>query len=86
MSQHEQINSLCAPLNLNAIASLWPRIAGPAIKNEKSYGEFLLALLQSEKMQKDERTRSMYDRISGFPEQKELSTFDLRLATRVLNY
>jgi DNA replication protein DnaC len=83
MLLHEQISSLCEPLNLNAIASHWPSIAEQAVQNEKSYGEFLLALLQSEQTHKDERTRSMYDRMAGFPARKDLSTFDFRFATGV---
>lgn len=83
MLLHEQISSLCDPLNLNAIASHWPSIAEQAIQNEKSYGEFLLALLQSEQAHKDERTRTMYDRMAGFPARKELSTFDFCFATGV---
>lgn len=34
MLLHEQISSLCDPLNLNAIASHWSSIAEQAIKNE----------------------------------------------------
>jgi DNA replication protein DnaC len=83
MLLHEQISSLCTPLNLNAIASHWPSIAEQAVQNEKSYGEFLLALLQSEQTHKDERTRSMYDRMAGFPARKDLSAFDFRFATGV---
>ena len=53
------------------------------IAYDKSYGDFLLALLNSEQQHRDERTRSMFSRMAGFPAHKELGTFDFKFATGV---
>lgn len=48
MLLHEQIEHLCQSLKLGAISPLWPSLAQQRIAQNKSYGEFLLALLESE--------------------------------------
>lgn len=80
---HEQINQLCQQLGLPGIAVNWPLIAEQSVQKEASNGAFLLALLQDEQAQRDERTRSMYSRMAGFPARKELESFDFQFATGV---
>ena len=79
----EQINGLCELLKLTAIPSHWACIAEKSAQNELSHGEFLLNLLETEQSHRDERVRSMYDRMAGFPARKELESFDFRFATGV---
>ncbi|WP_283130565.1 IS21-like element helper ATPase IstB [Enterovibrio norvegicus] len=83
MLLHEQIEHLCESLKLGSIASHWPSLAEQCISNEKSYGEFLLTVLESEQQQRDERTRHLFGRMAGFPAHKELDTFDFKFATGV---
>ena len=83
MLLHEQINHLCGSFKLNSISTHWPSLAEQCINQDKSYGEFLLALLESEQQQRDERTRSVFSRLAGFPAHKELGSFDFKFATGV---
>jgi DNA replication protein DnaC len=83
MLLHEQISHLCDSLKLGAVAASWPTLAEQCIAQEKSYGEFLCALLESEQQQRNERTRQLFSRMAGFPAHKELSTFDFKFATGV---
>ena len=83
MLLHEQIQQLCGTFNLQSMASHWPALAEQCIAQDKSYGDFLLALLNSEQQHRDERTRSMFSRMAGFPAHKELGTFDFKFATGV---
>ncbi|MGL4733683.1 MAG: IS21-like element helper ATPase IstB [Enterovibrio sp.] len=83
MLLHEQIAHLCDSLKLGYVAASWSFLAEQSIAQEKSYGEFLRALLESEQQQRDERTRQLFSRIAGFSAHKELSTFDFKFATGV---
>lgn len=83
MLLHEQIGHLCDSLKLGSVATSWSSLAEQAIAQEKSYGEFLRALLESEQQQRDERTRHLFRQMAGFPANKELSTFDFKFATGV---
>ncbi|MGL5249594.1 MAG: IS21-like element helper ATPase IstB [Enterovibrio sp.] len=81
MLLHEQISHLCDSLKLGFVASSWPSLAEQCIAQEKSYGEFLRALLESEQQQRDERARYLLSKMAGFPAHKELSSFDFKFAT-----
>ncbi|MEY0674384.1 ATP-binding protein [Providencia rettgeri] len=83
MLLHEQIEYLCASLKLSAVSTLWPSLAEQSIAQNKSYGEFLLALLNNEQKHGDERTRSMLSQMAGFPAHKALSAFDFKFATGI---
>ncbi|MGL5291478.1 MAG: IS21-like element helper ATPase IstB [Vibrionaceae bacterium] len=80
MLLHEQISHLCDSLKLSFVASSWPSLAEQCIAQEKSYGEFLRALLESEQQQRDERARQLLSQMAGFPAHKELSSFDFKFA------
>lgn len=58
-------------------------MAEQSIAQNKSYGEFLLALLDNEQKHRDERTRSMLSQMAGFPDHKTLSAFDFKFATGI---
>lgn len=83
MLLHEQIRNLCEPLQLAAISDNWPAMAEHSTQQQHSIGEFLLSVLQHEQQHRDERTRTMYDRMAGFPTRKALSDFDFQFATGV---
>ncbi len=82
MLLHEQITHLCESFNLTAFEH-WPAVAEQCVTKEKSYGEFLLTLLENEQAHRDERTRTMFGRMAGFPAHKELENFDFKFATGV---
>lgn len=83
MLLHEQISHLCTSLRLSAFPACWSSLAEQCIAQNKSYGDFLHALLESEQQQRDERTRHLLNQMAGFPVRKELSAFDFTFATGV---
>lgn len=83
MLLHEQIAHLCESFKLSSTAAHWSLLAEQCIEQEKSYGEFLLSLLETEQQHRDERTRDMYSKMAGFPVNKTLSGFDFKFATGV---
>lgn len=82
MLLYEQIKHLCESFNLNSFEH-WAVIADECVSNDKSYGDFLLALLENEQAYRDERTRSIFSRMAGFPAHKELENFDFKFATGI---
>ena len=83
MLLHEQISHLCGAFKLNTISNLWSSVADQCVSENKSYGEFLLALLESEQRHQDERIRAMFGQMAGFPSHKSLNDFDFKFATGV---
>lgn len=83
MLQSEQINALCAQLNLPTVSTEWPEIAERCIQLESSHADFIIQLLQAELQSKQERTRNTLLRLAGFPSIKTLSQFDYKFATGV---
>lgn len=82
--QHERISALCAELRLTAsIAQVYPELAQAAVKEEKSYADFLEAILTAEKAARQGRTRSTLTRLAGFPAIKTLDEFDYAFASGV---
>src|SRR5262245_39813210 len=82
--QHERISALCAELRLTAsIAQVYPELAQTAVKEEKSYADFLEAILSAEKAARQGRTRSTLTRLAGFPAIKTLDEFDYEFASGV---
>jgi len=82
--QHERISALCAELRLTAsIAQVYPELAQNAVKEEKSYADFLEAILSAEKAARQGRTRSTLTRLAGFPAIKTLDEFDYEFASGV---
>jgi len=82
--QHERISALCTELRLTAsIAQVYPELAQSAVKEEKSYADFLEAILSAEKAARQGRTRSTLTRLAGFPAIKTLDEFDYEFASGV---
>ena len=82
--QHERISALCAELRLTAsIVQVYPELAQAAVKEEKSYADFLEAILSAEKAARQGRTRSTLTRLAGFPAIKTLDEFDYEFASGV---
>jgi DNA replication protein DnaC len=79
--QHERITELCAELRLTAaIAQGYPELAQSAVKEEKSFADFLESVLAAEKAARQGRTRSTLTRLAGFPAIKTLDEFDYEFA------
>lgn len=83
MLQNEQIALLCNQLRLPDMAVNWQSIAEKCSREQASYGEFLLAILQNEQSHRNSRTQIMLGRMAGFPNTKDFESFDFKLATGV---
>lgn len=83
MLKYEQIALLCEQLCLPDMAVNWQSIADKSSREDASYSDFLLSILQSEQANRDERTRKMLARMAGFPASKTFDSFDFKLATGV---
>ena len=74
---------MCDVLGLNSLASGWSGIAEQWVSQNKSYGDFLLELLNHEHQHRDEKTRVLLNWFAGFPSHKGLRTFNFKFATGV---
>ena len=78
--QHERIVALCEELRLSAVAEHYPPLAQTAVDEQKSFADFLEAVLGAEKAIRHSRTRSTMTRLAGFPAIKTLDEFDYEFA------
>lgn len=78
---HERIDTLCDRLQLQAIAEHYSVAAQHAVDNEHSFADFLANLLEAEHQARQQRSRQMLVRMSGFPAIKTLDDFDFQFAT-----
>ena len=83
MLQYEQIAFLCEQLRLPDIAVNWQSIADKCSREDASFGDFLLSVLQHEQAHRDERSQKSLTRMAGFPSNKTFDSFDFKLATGV---
>src|SRR5260363_100161 len=81
--QHERMGHLCEPLNLPFIAQGYAAAAQEAAKQERSYSDFLEALLKAEAQGRQVRKKNMLTRLAGFPALKTLEDFDYSFAAGV---
>lgn len=79
--QHERILELCDRLALSAIAAQYATLADQSSKQDSSYSDYLLSLLEAEGGARMSRTRSTLERMAGFPSIKTLADYDFRFAT-----
>lgn len=81
--QHERMGHLCERLNLPFIAQGYAAAAQEAAKQERSYSDFLEALLKAEAQGRQVRKQNMLTRLAGFPALKTLEDFDYSFAAGV---
>src|SRR5260363_429610 len=81
--QHERMGHLCERLNLPFIAQGYAAAAQEAAKQERSYSDFLEALLKAEAQVRQVRKQNMLTRLAGFPALKTLEDFDYSFAACV---
>src|SRR5260364_410489 len=81
--QHERMGHLCERLNLPFIAQGYAAAAQEAAKQERSYSDFLEALLKAEAQGRQVRKKNMLTRLAGFPALKTLEDFDYSFAAGV---
>jgi DNA replication protein DnaC len=79
--QHERIETLCAGLNLPAIAQGYAAAAQRAAAEQSGYSDFLESLLRDEAAGRLARKQNMLTRLAGFPAVKTLEAFDYGFAT-----
>lgn len=81
--QHERIEDLCQKLNLIGIENQFQSLASEAVKEDKSYVDFLEQVLQSEYLARQTRRQNTLTRFAGFPSIKTLEQFDFSFAQGV---
>jgi DNA replication protein DnaC len=74
--QHDRIVALCDQLKLVRLASDWPALAQDAARHEKSFADFLEAVLTGEHQAREERKRTTLGRLATMPTIKTLEQFD----------
>lgn len=76
-SKAQKINNLCESLCLSGILSSYDNIAQDASKHDKTYIDFLEALLIEENNYRNTRSKHMLQKTAGFPYIKTLEQFDM---------
>ncbi|WP_423196338.1 MULTISPECIES: IS21-like element helper ATPase IstB [unclassified Cupriavidus] len=74
--QHDRIVALCDQLKLARLASDWAALAQDAARQEKSFADFLEAVLTGEVQAREERKRTTLSRLATMPAIKTLEQFD----------
>lgn len=74
--QHERITTLCEYLGLYSTIADYALLAQKAAEKEKSYSDFLEAVLNQEMQGRMQRRQSMLVRMAAFPCIKTLEEFD----------
>lgn len=78
--QTERIGQYCRQLKLERVVAEYAAAAQAAVRDEKSFSEFLEQLLKAESDFRTERTRQMLAKLAGFPAVKTLEAFDFGFA------
>lgn len=81
--QHERLTALCEQLQLPFIAQGYAAAAQEAARGERSYSDFLEAVLKSELAGRQVRKQNVLTRQAGFPAIKTLEQFDYAFASGV---
>ena len=79
--QHQHIEQLCEQLHLPALQVQWSALAQRVADKQGSFGDFLLAALQSEQVARQDRTRQALLKIATLPAIKSLEDYDFTFAT-----
>ena len=78
--QAERIESLCDTLGLPGLMADYEALAQRAAEAETSYSDYLEQCLRSEHLARQQRTRSVLLKMSGFPSIKQLDDYDFTFA------
>lgn len=73
---NENIGAYCKSLRLAGIMKNYASVADLSSKNQESYSEFLLKILECEAIDKAERSRKTVLKFAGFPVLKTIEMFD----------
>lgn len=76
-TQALKINNLCESLSLNGILASYDNIAQSAVKEEKTYLDFLEEILTEENNSRALRSRHMLQKTAGFPYIKTIEQFNM---------
>ena len=74
--QHDRIVALCEQLKLDRLGAEWPALAQEAANNDASFADFLEAVLNNERVIRDERKRITLTRLATMPSIKTLEQLD----------
>lgn len=78
--QHERIVTVCEKLKLCAVPDSYDRLAEDAVRQDKSYIQFLEEVLHTEETFRVERTRDVLTRMAKFPAEKSIEGYDFSFA------
>ncbi|MFD4820684.1 ATP-binding protein [Peribacillus butanolivorans] len=73
---NEKMNEYCQKLNLSVIAESWSTFADQAAKNNVPYSSFLFSLLETEVIERQQRTTKTLIKLSKLPFRKTMDEFD----------
>jgi DNA replication protein DnaC len=76
----ERLDQLCEDLSLSAVGSSYATLADEAAKKDRSFLDYLEAVLQAEAQLRAERSRQMMVKLATFPSTKTLEQFDFEAA------
>lgn len=79
----EKVDTLCAELSLQAVADQYANLADEAAKKQRSFTDYLEAVLGAEASLREERRREVLMRMAAFPTVKTLEQFDFEVAAGV---
>jgi DNA replication protein DnaC len=78
--QSDHIGQMCRQLKLERVLAEYAALAQSAVRDKKSFTDFLETLLKAETDFRAERTRQMLAKLAGFPAVKTLEGFDFGFA------
>jgi len=78
--QHERMVSVCEKLKLCAVPNCYDQLAEAAVRQEKSYIQFLEEVLRAEEAFRKERSREVMTRMAKFPAPKTIEGYDFSFA------
>lgn len=78
--QDERIQSACEQLTLKAVAEQYAQLAQEAVRDDRSYSDYLEQCLQAEQDARRLRSQTMLVRIASFPAIKLLEDYDFQFA------
>jgi len=79
MLVHESISEHCLKFKLPGVLEHYQHLSDSASKEQMSYSEYLLKLLDIENAGRELRGRQMVLKMAGLPKLKTIDTFDYKL-------
>ena len=78
MLLHSKIEEYCIKFKLSGVLNHYQAISDAAVRDNLSYTEYLLRVLEYENKVKDEKSKQMLSKIASFPRIKTTDEFDFK--------